>query len=68
MPHCQVHTYEQKYHLDVSDTGDRAVTITLKMGNEVWVKQHHIRCTAKSKKKKVTSVNSGIKVLVDGMP
>ena len=41
---------------------------TVKLGDEVWVKPPHARCTTHWRKGLVTGINSGNNVSVDGMP
>ena len=72
VPHRSIFNYEWRHPLVQPEGGNSDVgssdTGKIKVGDEVWVKPGHVRCTERWKKGTVTGINSRNNVSVNGVP
>ena len=68
VPQQAIHTYEWRLPLEEPRVDSKGEIESIKVGDHVWVKPGHARCTTKWAQGRVTSINSKNNVSVDGMP
>lgn len=69
VPQRLLYKYDWRHPLStVPKSNEEPGAGTIQIGDEVWVKPPHARCTTEWKKGQVTTVNSRNNISVDGMP
>ena len=68
VPQKAVYTYSWRLPMEIPDLNEREKVSNISVGDQVWVKPGHARCTTKWGRGVVTEVNSSNNVSIDGMP